>query len=203
MTPAVNIRADNPAASAAQTLRGGLHPVQVEALTILSERLASPKEIAVELGLTKAKAGDVSRHVRRLLQRGLVELVCTKPVRGVKEHFYRASVPFVVMGEDAEQMTLEERLVLSSWTISCINRDFLRAVEAGTMDERTDRHLTRVPLDLDEQAIKDLFAEHNRTYYRTNQIQTESDRRRESSGESGRSVSAIVASFPMPAKSPL
>jgi len=170
----------------------------MQALTILSEREASPKEIAVELGLTKAKSGDVSRHVRKLMERGLVELVRTVPVRGAKEHFYKAAAPLVVMGEDAEQMSLEERLVLSSWTISCINRDFLRAVESKTIDERTDRHLTRFPLVLDEPAIRDLFAEHNRVYYRTKQIQEESESRQQTSGDRGRAVSAVTASFLMP-----
>jgi|GEM_PF-579476 len=177
---------------------GGWHPVQIEALTILSEREASPKQIAVELGLTKAKSSYVSYHVRKLQERGLVRLVRTVPVRGVKERFYKASAPFVVMGETAERMSLQERLGLSSWTISCINRDFLSALEAKSIDERTDRHLTRVPLLLDEQALAELFEVHNQLFYRIKEIQVESDRRRENSGEIGHPVSATIASFLMP-----
>ncbi len=182
----------------ARMLRRGWHPLQIQSLTILSERVASPKEIALELGLSKAKAGLVSHHVRELAARGQVELVRTVPVRGANEHFYAATAPFVALNADAEKMTIEKRLALSCWTISCINRDFMRAVEAGTIDERTDRHLTRVPLHLDERAIGELFAEHDQGYYRTLEIAADSDKRRESSRERGQAASAIIASFLLP-----
>jgi hypothetical protein len=182
----------------ARMLKGGWHPLQIQSLTILSERVASPKEIAIELGLSKAKAGLVSYHVKELAARGQVELVRTVPVRGANEHFYAAAVPFVALNDDAEKMTIEKRLTLSCWTISCINRDFMHAVEAGTIDERTDRHLTRVPLHLDEQGIGELFVEHDRGYYRTLEIAAESDERRDSSGEEGQAASAIIAGFLLP-----
>ena len=51
------------------------HPIQIEALTILSDHVASPKEVAVELKPTAAKAGYVSGHIKELERRGLVELV--------------------------------------------------------------------------------------------------------------------------------
>jgi hypothetical protein len=97
-------------------------------------------------------------------------------------------------------MTIEERLALSCWTITCINRDFVRAVEGGTIDGSTDRHLTRVPLYLDERAVDDLFAEHDRGYYRTLEIAAESDKRRESSGARGQAASAIISSFLLPSR---
>src|SRR4051794_26671084 len=71
-------------------LRAGWHPIQYKALHILTERVASPKEIAIELGLTSAKASNVDCHVKQLQSQGLVELVRTEPRRGVNEHFYRA-----------------------------------------------------------------------------------------------------------------
>ena len=184
----------------ARQLRGGWHPVQIQAMTILSERVASPSEIAVELGLTRAKAGYVSHYVKSLRDLGLVKLVRTTPGRGT-QHFYQAITPFVISDAEAEGMTLEERLAVSSWTISCINRDFLRSIESKTIDERTDRHLTRFPLVLDEAAIEDLFAEYTAGFYRTEQIQAESAARRETSGEAGRPMSAIMASFLMPESS--
>ena len=39
------------------------HPLRIEALSILTERAASPKELAAELGLP---VGNISYHVREL-----------------------------------------------------------------------------------------------------------------------------------------
>ena len=63
------------------------HPTRARAFTILTERTASPVEIAQEIN---KDVGHVGYHVRKLLQLNLVELVDERPVRGAVEHFYRA-----------------------------------------------------------------------------------------------------------------
>jgi transcriptional regulator with XRE-family HTH domain len=63
------------------------HPMRAQALTILVERTASPKEIADELDETLP---NVSYHVRVLEELGLVELVEEEAIRGSVAHFYRA-----------------------------------------------------------------------------------------------------------------
>ena len=179
-------------------LRAGWHQIQIKALHILTERVASPKEIAIELGLTSAKAGYVSYHVKELLSRGLVELVRTEPRRGASEHFYRATKPLIVTEDDAERMSFEERLAFSCWIICCISGDFAMAVEGGTIDTRTDRHLTRFPLHLDEQGYLDLLGEHAQVFHRTREIAAESRKRTAASGEEGKPVAASTGVFPMP-----
>lgn len=182
----------------AQLLRAGWHPIKIQALTILSERVASPKEIAIELGLTKAKAGYVSHHVKELVKLGLVEPVDTKQRRGATEHFYQAVMPLIVSNEDAARMAPEERLLLTCWVLACFSHDFSRAVEAGTIDERIDRHLTRYPLLLDEQGYQDLFQTHEAAFERTKEIQAEALDRMAESGEEPMPVSGFLACFPMP-----
>ena len=54
----------------------------------LGERVASPGDLAVELG---APLGVVSYHVRMLRDYDCVELVRTEPRRGALQHFYRAT----------------------------------------------------------------------------------------------------------------
>jgi len=181
-------------------LRAGWHPIQIKALTILTERIASPKEIAVELGLTAARASQVSYHVKELVKHDLVELVRKEPRRGASEHFYRAAKPLIVMDSEAEQMSLEERVTFSWWIICCINGDFATAVETGTIDVRSDRHLSRFPLYLDETGYSDLVEEHNRAFHRTIEIAGESEERLRGTGEVGMPVSAVMASFPMPGR---
>src|ERR1700686_4607434 len=64
------------------------HPLRVQVLTILNERVASPNELAKELdeGLS-----NVSYHVRVLEECECLERVKTEPRRGAVEHFYRAT----------------------------------------------------------------------------------------------------------------
>jgi DNA-binding MarR family transcriptional regulator len=179
-------------------LRAGWHPIQIEALTILSDHVASPKEVAVELKLTAAKAGYVSGHIKELEKRGLVELIWTEPRGGAIQHFYRAIKPLVVTDEDAKRLSFEERLILSAWIINRITDDFLMAVEAGSIDERTDRNLSRIPLCLDQQGYQDLNEDYTQRFHRTLEIRTESEDRLSASAEKGNPFSAMLACFPMP-----
>src|SRR4051812_41474665 len=63
------------------------HPLRARILQRLGERVASPGELAAELG---APLGVVSYHVRMLRDYECVELVRTEPRRGALQHFYRA-----------------------------------------------------------------------------------------------------------------
>lgn len=67
--------------------KGLSHPIRAQALAILVERTASPKEIAGEVDETLP---NVSYHVRVLENLGLIELVEEEAVRGSVAHFYRA-----------------------------------------------------------------------------------------------------------------
>src|ERR1700749_5300679 len=64
------------------------HPLRARILQRLGERVASPGDLAVELG---APLGVVSYHVRMLRDYECVELVRTEPRRGALQHFYRAT----------------------------------------------------------------------------------------------------------------
>jgi DNA-binding transcriptional ArsR family regulator len=64
------------------------HPVRVRALEALSSRVASPSELARELG---EPLGNVAYHVKILEENDAIELVSTAPVRGAVEHFYGAT----------------------------------------------------------------------------------------------------------------
>lgn len=64
------------------------HPLRVRILEILSERVASPSEVAEELGV---EIGHVAYHTRTLDRCGCLELVETAQRRGATEHYYRAA----------------------------------------------------------------------------------------------------------------
>jgi DNA-binding transcriptional ArsR family regulator len=64
------------------------HDLRVQILEILNERIASPKELAAELG---EGLPQVSYHVNVLREYDCIELVSTAPRRGATEHYYRAN----------------------------------------------------------------------------------------------------------------
>lgn len=124
------------------------HRVRVLALVILTERTASPKEISTELGLSLSV---VSHHVKELLKLDWIELVREEPRRGAVEHYYRAIMRPELSAEQWELLSIEERERFSLWVIQLIMADATRAFDAHTFDARTERHLSRIPLYLDEE----------------------------------------------------
>lgn len=63
------------------------HPLRARVLAILDENVASPKQLARELG---APLGVVAYHVRVLGSLELIELVDVTQRRGAVEHRYTA-----------------------------------------------------------------------------------------------------------------
>jgi DNA-binding transcriptional ArsR family regulator len=63
------------------------HPLRVQILSTLEDRIASPSDLAAELD---APLGNVSYHVRTLSDLGLVKLVKRRTRRGAVEHYYQA-----------------------------------------------------------------------------------------------------------------
>src|SRR4051794_41941168 len=74
--------------SEARIAKALAHPLRARILQRLGERVASPGDLATELG---APLGVVSYHVRMLRDYDCVELVRTEPRRGALQHFYRAT----------------------------------------------------------------------------------------------------------------
>jgi DNA-binding transcriptional ArsR family regulator len=64
------------------------HPLRVQILEILSERIASPHDLSKELGV---ELTHVAYHTRTLDRCGCLELVDTAQRRGATEHFYRTA----------------------------------------------------------------------------------------------------------------
>jgi DNA-binding transcriptional ArsR family regulator len=127
-------------------IRAMSHPVRFQALSILNERVASPNEMARELG---ESVGVLAYHVRVLRDMGAIELVETKPRRGATEHFYRATVRAWFSDEDYSRLPARTRRVLFAPTVRRIVDDAVGALTEGGFDE-SDAHASWTPLDLDE-----------------------------------------------------
>lgn len=123
------------------------HPVRVKALTILSERIASPKEIADQIDVPLT---NVSYHVRVLEDLDLIEIMEEESVRGAVAHFYRAVERPLIDNPDWEKLDPKVRNAFSGYVIETLMSDAAKSLAAGVFDRREDRHLTRTPLLLDE-----------------------------------------------------
>lgn len=125
------------------------HPLRGHVLVTLCEKgVASPKEIADEIGL---EVSEVSYHFRELKRRKLIRLVRTEKRRGFSEHFYEPVVPALHF-DDEEWMSIPRALrsTFSADMLRHIIDDLVAALEGGTLDAR-NRHLSRTPMTVDEQ----------------------------------------------------
>ncbi len=125
------------------------HPVRVKALTILTEKIASPKEISAQID---TPLSNVSYHVRVLDELGLVEIVEEESVRGSVAHFYKAVERPLIDNPDWEKLSPKVRSAFSGYVIETLMSDAASSLAAGVFDRRDDRHLSRTSLTLDEKA---------------------------------------------------
>jgi DNA-binding transcriptional ArsR family regulator len=150
------------------------HPVRARALTVLNQRAASPSELASEQG---EAVGYVAYHVRVLHELGMIELVNTRQVRGATEHFYRSTTQPYMDDDFWAKLSLDSRTGISMASITTLNSAIREALEAGTFDSRTDRHLSNVTLELDEAAWREANALLNSCLERLMEIGVESEAR--------------------------
>lgn len=171
------------------------HELRVEILTILNERIASPNELAKELG---EGLSQVSYHVKVLKDYGCIKLVKTEPRRGAVEHYYRAtSRPFLTDG-DWQALPPSVRPGIGAEVLELTQEDFVKAIEAGTLHGRDDVHLTRTLMLLDEQGWSDLMELLADTLDDVTKIQAESSARFQKSGEKAFPASVSMLGFELP-----
>jgi DNA-binding transcriptional ArsR family regulator len=168
------------------------HPLRAHVLGILNERVASPNQIANEL---EEPLGNVSYHVKTLAEMGCIELVNTEPRRGAIEHFYRAVVRPFFSEKDWKRLPPSARQGISDATLQLIWEDTSDALDAGTFDGRTDRHLSRSRLVLDQtgwEQVNDLLVE---TMNRVGEIEAECAKRRSHDGDAGIITKMVLMHF--------
>lgn len=169
------------------------HPLRCRCLAILGERVASPAEIAREIHVEVSKVGY---HVTALAKAGLLEEVGQRPVRGAVEHFYRAVARPIASTEDEMELSMEQRASFARTVWSLITANATTALEAGTLVERADHHLTRVPLRVDEEGWAQMADAYMELYERVYEIQTDAaERLGQDPDDAGISVLSVLAFF--------
>jgi DNA-binding transcriptional ArsR family regulator len=138
--------------SEARIAKALAHPLRARILQRLGERVASPGELAVELG---APLGVVSYHVRMLREYDCVELVRTEPRRGALQHYYKATARAVLDAEQRRTLPAALRSELSGETLQGLVDDLSAAADAGALAD-PETLVSRTPLELDERGWRKL-----------------------------------------------
>lgn len=147
------------------------HPLRVKILSSLHKGVSSPNQLSQELG---EPLGNVSYHVKTLLEYDCVELVKTEPRRGAVEHFYRATERAFFSASDWEKIPASARKGISGSILETVGHDATEALMAGSIDDRIDSHVSRTPLVLDEQGWTEVTSLLADTLNRAIEIQEES-----------------------------
>ena len=171
------------------------HPVRAHALKVLNERTASPNELAKELG---EGLSQVSYHVKILLESDCIELVKTEPRRGAVEHFYRATASAFL--DDNEWAKLPETIQksMSAKLVQSIFTEAAEALETGSFDSREERHVSWVPMRVDERGWQEIADATMDALQRIMAIRARAGERLEKRGEKGFRVSVSALSFVAP-----
>jgi len=123
------------------------HPIRVKVLTILTERIASPSEIAKQIELP---LGNISYHIKVLSELGFIEIKKEEKVRGSIAHFYKAVDRPLIDNTGWASLNSAVRRTASSHLLESLISDAAQSLSADVFDKRPERHLSRTPLFLDE-----------------------------------------------------
>jgi hypothetical protein len=156
------------------------HPLRVQIMIILNERVASPNRLSQELGRS---LNLVAYHVRVLEEYDCIELVDTQPRRGATEHFYRATRRQLLSDKEWARMPKALRPGLSAAVLKALFGDVDEAVAAGTFAEDDDVHLSRTPMVVDRAGWDEVVSLLNETLDRVLAIQAKASERLAESDE--------------------
>jgi len=171
------------------------HELRAEILMILTERTASPAEMARALD---EPLGSVSYHVKKLVKLECIEKVGERPVRGALEHFYRATERHLVETGEWEDLPPELKEHLSGEFAQKIVDDMVSSLQARILGMDENFHLTRTRLVFDREGRQEAMDIHERARLEIAEVEGRSAERMAESGEPGMPFSSLQGCFELP-----
>lgn len=142
------------------------HPLRIEILGLLEDRVASPAQLAAELG---SDLSQTSYHVRQLRSLGLIRLVRRRMRRGAVEHLYTATVRPTVTDSAWSGTSKVVKRALVGGRVAQIGSEVAAAAQRGGFDS-DGVHVTRTRMRLSRKAWHVVSAELARTLERIDAI---------------------------------
>ena len=167
------------------------HPLRVEILRALEERVASPSELAEEIG---APLGNVSYHVRQLHALGLIKLVKKTPRRGAIEHHYKALARAPISDEAWQDQPTAVKDSVVGTSLGQLGAA-VNAAAAGGGFTRADAQLLREEFPLDAKGFQDAAKELARTREKLAKIRDDAAKRIDKAGDDPGRANVVLMLF--------
>jgi DNA-binding transcriptional ArsR family regulator len=168
------------------------HPLRQRILMLLEREVQTPLDISRALGEPLNKIGY---HVHMLREAGCIELARTEHRRGAIAHFYRPTARAFLSDDQWAGLPIGIRRKLVVQTVGDAMGDARHAADHGGFDH-DQVHVTRTPLELDEEGFDAMVELVNATLDRALEIQAESAGRQvgrpQVDGESHRTLLALL-----------
>jgi DNA-binding transcriptional ArsR family regulator len=173
------------------------HPTRVHAMSILCERVASPRELAREIG---EPLNNVTYHVNQLRDLGCIELARTERARGgrVLERFYRPTRQAYFDDDAWEMLTERERLGVIGTIVGMISKDLATAMSSGSFFVDDDKHMSRWSTSVDEAGWREISALLERTGKRIFEIEERVGKRTAAGGSAAIRAKVALMQFRSP-----
>lgn len=171
------------------------HPLTRKCLVALTERQASPAELAREWELD---AGTVAHHVKKLRDAEMIHEVDSRAVRGSTERFYRAIERPMLQTEESSELSPQQRAEWVEYIFALMSADVLHSMAEGAFSRRPDHLIARFPTNVDEKGWEDLVALFEQVQEKAFDIEAESAARSAQSGEETFPVRVMSLVFEMP-----
>lgn len=173
------------------------HELRAEILAILNERMASPNELAKELG---EGLSQVSYHVKVLKDYEVIRLVKTEPRRGAVEHYYRATSRAFLTDRDWHELPKSARQGMSADLFQMVLDDVVASLEGEKFDQREDRHMSWTPMVVDQQGWDEINSVLANALKGVLKAQSAAVKRLARSKEDGINMSVAILGYEVPEK---
>jgi DNA-binding transcriptional ArsR family regulator len=175
----------------ARLVKAFAHPLRIQILTLLDNRVASPKQIAAELD---TPLPNTAYHVRQLAALGLVELVRRTVRGGAVEHHYTTKVRPTISDDLWGQLPEIVKRAAMSGAVHQALHEMARAVDSGGFSH-SDAHLTRSTARLDEKGWRAMTRELHRAFERVTKVVEETDERLKANPDAETTETMTVIAF--------
>ncbi|MGN6257541.1 MAG: ArsR family transcriptional regulator [Solirubrobacterales bacterium] len=135
-------------------LKALVHPTRIHIMDILTEGPNSPSGIQRRIGDISLRL--VSHHLKILRELGFVELAEEAKKGGFTEHIYRSTDWQYLTVEEWEAVDPGDRRGATTTILRVISEDVGRAYIDDKFEERVDNHLSRSPIQLDEEGWREV-----------------------------------------------
>jgi DNA-binding transcriptional ArsR family regulator len=162
-------------------------------LWILNERVASPSEIARELGVSLNK---VCHHIEVLKDAQCIELAYERATGNTIQHFYKATSRAFLGDTDWPSVPDTVKEGLRATLLQNVIHDAVESVAKGIYDECEGSHMSWTPMILDEQGRMELTEILERSLQEVIAVQEGAKERLGPNAAVGRSYTVSILGYP-------